>query len=162
VNKPATSRKTFWIAYCVLCVGVAVLGLRSERTIASVLAGAWGDSAGHQSSQATPSATSLQLQVKDSLLVQARIGERDPFKPPVVKRAPTRKRRPAPPKPEPKPSLQTLLFDNVDPSVQLRLGGEPSGWLHVGDKFSGWTVVEITATSATIVKKDQSVVLHSF
>ncbi len=59
------------------------------------------------------------------------------------------------------PDLRALLYDNVNPSVQLSSGATTSGWLHKGDSFLGWTVVEITATSIRISRGGESIVLTS-
>jgi hypothetical protein len=98
---------------------------------------------------------------RDSLLVQARSGDRDPFRAPSVpspiltgaRRVSSEAAVEAP------PVLRAFLFDNVNPSVQISQEGATSEWLHRGDSFRGWTVVDLQSESVRISKGGKSVTL---
>jgi hypothetical protein len=57
------------------------------------------------------------------------------------------------------PILSALLFDHVNPSTQINVAGQRSGWLHQGETFQGWTVIAITSHAITITKGGETVVL---
>ena len=150
--------RTFWVGYLVLLLVGVFLGLRSERTIAAVLAA-------HKYSVACSTPTTEQsafdpvrLGLRDSLLVQARPTARDPFHAPPAKPQPRREeKRPALPE---IPSLRALLYDKVNPSAKISVGSSLSGWLHEGDQFRGWTVVDITPTSVWVSKESRVYVIR--
>jgi hypothetical protein len=153
-------RNALWASYGLLVLFTALLAVRSERTIATVLAG--GDPrTPPPTAVAGPAGSSATIVVeRNRVIAAATLGERDPFRPP-----------PAPARPggasprstdsDPPPVLRTLLYDRVSPSVQLSIGRATSGWLRAGDAFRGWVVVEISPTSVRITKGDRSLVLTS-
>jgi hypothetical protein len=64
--------------------------------------------------------------------------------------------------PEEAPELRALLFDAVDPSVQISVFDTlQSGWLRQGGRFMGWTVTKIERSSVTVAKAGKSVILSS-
>ncbi len=58
-----------------------------------------------------------------------------------------------------RPVLRAFLYDDRQPTIQVAIGEQTSGWLRAGDKFQGWTVTDINATAATLSRNGQSVVL---
>ena len=146
--------RVFWMACTAVAIFGALLGLRSERAVSSVLA---GPGLGVLSVDARPGRLPDrdQLASKDSLLAAAEPAGRDPFSDPPPPRRPARKA--SPPKPKaivvpkpPEPHLQALLYDLVDPAVQLRVKGRTSGWLPVGAEHGGWRILDITARSVVV------------
>ncbi len=150
--------RAFWVGYLVLLLVGVFLGLRSERTIAAVLAA-------HKLGVACSTPTTQQstfdpvrLSLRDSLLVQAQPTVRDPFHAPPAKQQPRRvETRPALPE---IPSLRALLYDKVNPSAKISIGSSLSGWLHEGDQFRGWTVADITPTSVWVSKESRVYVIR--
>lgn len=102
------------------------------------------------------------LEIRDSLLAEALPATRDPFKnaPPPLSGRTTPATATATAY-RPVPILRALLFDTVNPSVQLSLGERTSEWLHKGDGFRGWTVTEITPTSVELSCQGKRIVLSS-
>jgi len=148
----------FWPVFGLLVLGVALLAIRSAQTVESVLAASRRPAAASIAPAPASMGTGL-LATRDSLLAESRRGPRDPFRPPPPPpRTPERRRPPAEPTPV-RPEMRALLFDKVEPSVQLRVGAAESGWLHQGDSFQGWTVVAITASSVELHSGKQTVVL---
>lgn len=143
-----------WVAGIALALCGALLGLRSERAVSSVLAGT-GVEILMAGAQPGVIPDLERLATKDSLLAAVVPAARDPFSDPAPPPRPTRKTAPATPQPAvdlppPQPRLQALLFDLVDPAIQLRVGGETSGWLPVGGEHGGWRILEITSGSAVV------------
>jgi hypothetical protein len=146
--------RLLWMICVALAIFGALLGLRSERAVSSVLAGPGFDilAAGTQSG-GIPDLD--RLAVKDSLLAAAEPSARDSFSDPPPPPRPARKATPSKPKtvvvPQPpQPHLQALLYDHVDPAVQLRVGGKTSEWLSVGADHGGWKILEITSGSVVV------------
>jgi hypothetical protein len=146
-----------WLAYGMLFVLSMLLVVRAAGLVGAVLTPA---AAPHlpttQSGSQDPGTVVAGSDSTDGL----QTGPRNPFTDPPAPARPRRVRRAPAPAPRPEvPSLRALLYDTVNPSVQLRTSREDSAWLHVGETFDGWTVAEITAASVTIVRDDQRVVL---
>ena len=143
-----------------LAVGL-VLGFLADRAVRTVLAGHRG--ATESVAEPAGSAALRTPATEDSLLALATPGLRDPFRAPP---APRSDRTVAAPSQAPSqltgtPVVRALLYDNVNPTVQIGIGSVTSGWLHAGDLFQGWTVVEISSTSVRITRNGESVVLPS-
>jgi hypothetical protein len=155
----ARQHRSFWIGVVLLLLVGVFLGIRAGRAVHAVLGD--GETSVEPVAAAVGTAAAFDG-VKDSLLAVAVMHERDPFRDPPPLRAEGVVNRAAPP-PVAKapPDLRALLYDNVNPSVQLSQGTTTSGWLHRGDSFLGWTVLEITPTSTTIARGGESVVLTS-
>ncbi len=142
----------------VLVVGV-ILGILAGRSVHGVLSGrlTWETQArGGAGSAPAPAGD------PDTLLASATVSGRDPFRPPQAPRPEglVSARQPVQRVTEP-PVVRALLYDNVNPTVQIGIGSATSGWLHIGDLFEGWTVVEITATSVRVSRDGESIVLPS-
>ena len=161
MNNVFNGQRGFWFGFALLVLVGVFLGLRAGGAIRAVMGGRqWA-----LSSEAGSGAVGTGTQgaaVKDSLLSAVNLSNRDPFRYASAPRAdggaapratPSEARTP--------PDLRALLYDNVSPSVQLSSGAATSGWLHKGESFLGWTVVEITATSTTISRGGESIVLTS-
>jgi hypothetical protein len=153
-------RRALRAAYGLLVLLTALLAARSERTIATVLAGG---------PPRTPPATAVAersgsgatiVAERNRVIATATVGERDPFRPPPASARPGGA-SPGSIDSDPTPVLRTLLYDRVRPSVQLSIGRVTSEWLHAGDVFRGWVVVEILPTSVRISRGDRSLVLTS-
>jgi hypothetical protein len=152
-------RRALWAAYGLLVAFTALLAIRSERTIAAVLAGA-SPKAPPAAAVAERTGSSADIVAdRNHSIASAALGERDPFRsPPPPARSGT---APGSIDADPAPILRTLLYDRVSPSVQLSIGRSTSGWLRAGDVFRGWVVVEIMPTSVRISKGDRSLLLTS-
>jgi hypothetical protein len=141
-------------------VGV-FLGLKTLQAVSLVQ----GDKNPVSIRNAPPSASDeillAQIADRDSLLVDTGSLDRDPFRDPTVWR-PQRVRTSQPERDkEVVPILRALLYDNVNPSVQLSAGSETSDWLRQGDSFKDWVIVEIGPDSVRISKNDEHVVLST-
>jgi hypothetical protein len=163
VNKPVSQPHIPWIAVGLLAVVGVFLGARTEHAVGLVMA------RGHASVAQPVSGSDLSARIgamaaKDSLEAAAQPGERDPFRDP-----PARTPRPAsgavagrpPAEVAATPAARAVLFDRVDPRVQLSLGSEVSAWLRPGDTFQGWTVVRITTATITLAQGEQQLTLPS-
>ena len=151
-------KRTFRIGLAVMLALVLVLALRSQRTVSAVLA---NPAMAAASADAAPAAGGgvdmVSLDRRDSLIAAAQPVARDPFS----------ARRTAPTERPPRqieavatvPTLSALLFDHVNPSTQINVAGQRSGWLHQGETFQGWTVSAITSDAVTITKGGDTVVL---
>lgn len=142
-----------------LIVAGVVLGVRSVAGVRAVLSFKVATALVADPQVAKAQALSETTDSRDKLLDDAVVGPRDPFHAPpapepVIKQVKT-------PKPEPPvhPTIRAFLYDNVNPSVQLGVGAEVSGWMRRGDSFQGWTVVEITATAVRVSRSGTSLVL---
>jgi hypothetical protein len=160
IRKNDLSRSSWATLALVAGVGV-ILGLVATRSVKSVTAGFGpvGPPTGNPADCASPSV----LAARDSLLADAVVGARDPFRAPAVPQASeggtsTRKEGTVL---AGTPVMRALLYDNVNPLVQIGIGSVTSGWLHTGDQFQGWTVVEINSSSVRIARNGESVVLPS-
>lgn len=58
------------------------------------------------------------------------------------------------------PHLAALIYDDIGPTVQIRIEGERSDWLRAGDRFKGWQVAKIDSKSVKISKGGKDVVLR--
>jgi hypothetical protein len=142
----------------VLVVGI-ILGVLAERSAQPILSAHWNAAGPIQDAAGSPPHA---MGGPDSLYASASALGRDPFRAPA---APRPERQAALRDPAPKvtgpPVVRALLYDNVNPTVQIGVGGMTSGWLHTGDNFEGWTVVEINPTSVRVSRDGESVVLPS-
>lgn len=99
---------------------------------------------------------------RDSLLVRARPGDRDPFRGPELPDRAFSPARAISQGPEAPPVLRASLFDNINPpSVQISQEGATSEWLHRGDSFRGWVVSDLQPDLIRISKGGRSVVLSA-
>jgi hypothetical protein len=151
-----TSDKTLRMSLAFMALLVLVLGLRSQKTVTSVLT---LDHASHTASVQTPTGDLdlVRIDERDRRIAEAKPTGRDPFlqretKPRTVK-VPVELREVL------APSLGALLYDNVNPSAQISIEGERSEWLRQGDEFKGWTIKSITPESVTITKGRDTIVL---
>jgi hypothetical protein len=58
------------------------------------------------------------------------------------------------------PELGALLYDTINPQVQLRVSGVSSGWLSEGAVFNGWVVEAIQPDAVTVQKQGERLVLR--
>ena len=138
------------LAIALLLVVVAVLATRSYQAARIVLGPARAGDTGvsHQEGNKVVEA----LAWSDSLIAAADPGARNPFTSPPARR---RSSNPAPATPEETPAdptLGALLFDTLQPTIQLKLRGKTSEWLNQGDTFSGWTVKDIRPQTVVLEK----------
>ncbi|MBM3285859.1 MAG: hypothetical protein FJY88_00690 [Candidatus Eisenbacteria bacterium] len=155
------SGRSFWVGIALLLSGVAFLAFRGGSAVTAVLDAGRGS---HQKSlpvAAGVSKTPAGWAQRDSLLAAARLGDRDPFRPPTAPRGEVARDRARKPDDGDAPSIGALLFDNINPAVQIRVGGETSGWLREGEEFRGWVVDDIRPTSVKISRGAETVVLPS-
>lgn len=153
--------RSSWATIALVAAVGVILGLVATSSVRSVSAG-FGKVAAQPGSP-TDSASPSALAARDSLLAGARAGARDPFRAPTAPQSQTdgtsvRKQETAL---AGTPVMRALLYDNVNPLVQIGIGSVTSGWLHKGDRFQGWTVVEINSTSVRLARSGESVVLLS-
>jgi len=161
--------RLFWLALASFALVLLIQGFRTSHVVSVLLDRTDRETVRKQAGERKPDALLAMVDQKDSLVVAATGAERNPFGDPPRPRRPRVERpqnqAPAPP-PRPveekPPTLRTLLFDRVNPSVQLRDASRSSGWLHVGDTFDGWLVEEILENSVRISKGSRSVVLSAF
>ncbi len=144
------------VGYVVVLLMVVFLGVRTEQTVAAVLGGS--AQAKVEPKQDSAGARILaEIERRYQQLAEALPSLRDPFRdPPVPRSEPQRSRRRTPP-PQPTvvyPTIRSLLYDEINPSVKLSVGDQASGWLHVGSTFQGWTVREITAEGVRVADRD--------
>jgi hypothetical protein len=154
----------FWVGCGVLLLVGIFLALRGTHAVSEILSGKHRQGADPIQLARAWKADAAAVALKDSLLISALPAERDPFRnPPPVK--PTSIWKPPSKDPVKKPlevpTVRAVLYDNVDPSIKLSIGGSTSTWLHKGDHYRGWMVVEITPTATLVAQGDESVVLPS-
>ncbi len=143
-------------AAAALALTVAVLGILSWHASSAVLrAGRVVPARAAALAGRQADLTSTLDERMSRLTSRAGLG-RDPFRPPAE---PAPAARPSPAGPA--PVLRALLYDEVDPSVQLAMGGSTSSWLHRGGSWRGWSVVEIGRGGATIQQAGRRVHLSS-
>ncbi|MBU1699084.1 MAG: hypothetical protein KJ970_17095 [Candidatus Eisenbacteria bacterium] len=161
MSRLAQKNRTIWYALAVLFGVCLFLGFRTQTVVTSVL---WnGNSTGEQQIVVENGDLLDRLSAKDSLLSVDVELTRDPFK---VPSRPKSRPRTSDVKLKSKnevvkPVLRALLFDNVNPSVQLSVGSTQSSWLRVGDTFQGWFIQDITSSGITVVKDEEEVFLQS-
>lgn len=151
-------RTAFRIALALIMLLVVGLGVRSGKTVDAVLT-YQPDTVGSVAAPAIGDGIDLDAVARrDSILAATSVQDRDPFtalaaapkpKPKRVRRAPKIVN----------PTLNALLFDNVNPMVQISIAGERSGWLHKEEEFRGWRVTRIAKDSVEVRNKKRSVVL---
>ena len=141
-----------------LVVGI-VLGVRSEAAIRAVLSFKGATSVTADSQVARTKELSEKMESRDRLLDGAVVGPRDPFHAPPAPQQAVKQVRAPKPVPPVQPVIRAFLYDNVNPSVQIGVGAEVSGWMRKGDSFQGWTVVEITNTTVRVSRSGTSLVL---
>jgi len=156
----------------ILCI--LYFALRTERTVTEVLRiqssgqGVSSNAAAGQTApgqRATGPARTRQLlreiSERDSLIAASVPRGRDPFARPVAAPRPAPAAAAAPTFVEAQPALRAIVFDEVDPNVQISIDGRTSPWLRPGDVFEGWRVIRITAGSVHLYKGDRLVELTS-
>jgi len=161
--------RLFWLALGSFALVFLIQGLRTSHVVTVLLDQTDRETVRNQTGKRQSDALLAMVDQKDSLVAAAAPSERNPFGDPPRPRRPRVERprtqapaRPPQPVEETPPALRTLLFDRVNPSVQLRDASHSSGWLHVGDTFDGWLVEEILENSVRISKGTRSVVLSAF
>jgi hypothetical protein len=163
VNKPTSQAHVPWMAIGLLALLGIFLAVRTEHAVGLVLAR-------RHAQQAPPvsgsdlSARISAMAAKDSLGAAAQPGARDPFRdPPARTLAPVFGAVAGRPltAAELSPVARAVLFDRVDPRVQLSVGPEVSAWLRPGDAFQGWTVVRITRATITLAQGERQLILPS-
>jgi hypothetical protein len=159
----------FWVGLAALLLAGIFLGVRTERGVSAVLAAQSGGGSTATGDADGPAMRTLlaELDAKSARIEQATAADRDPFREPAPKLEAQTAPSPAPPRPAPPPppprvppSLGALLYDEVNPSVQLRVGTLTSDWLHRGENFKDWTVVEIRPGAVTVSQDGDTVVLR--
>ncbi len=145
------------VGMAIMLVAVLVLALRSQSTVKAVLAGPVL-AAETASAPADDGLDMASIAHRDSLIAAARPVARDPFNARSVAPSTTAERRSVEAA-HVRPILSALLFDRVNPSTQINVNGQRSGWLHQGETFQGWTVTAITSDAVTITKGGDTVVL---
>jgi hypothetical protein len=163
--------RVFWVGLAALLLVGIFLGVRAERGVRVVLSAQSGQSGGGTTVTADAEGQAMrvlltELDAKSARIEQAPAADRDPFREPAPKLLAQTAPVPATPRPTPKPpprvkpSLGALLYDEVNPSVQLRVGTLTSDWLHRGENFKDWTVVEIRPGAVTVSQDGDTVVLR--
>jgi hypothetical protein len=159
-----TSDRRIWAGLAALLIIMAVLAFRSQQAASSVLS--------YRSESDVPVVATggdphglLGLARRDSLLEIAQAAKADPFHnknftQDVARQTPRKKSNTPARRKMPEPKLLTLLHDDVNPCVQINVGGNRSGWLHNGDSFQGWSVNEITRDGVTVAKRSKTLVLR--
>jgi hypothetical protein len=155
------SDRGFWLGLALLIAVGIFLGLKVQQAV-SLAHGAMSGASIERQAQPNPDRKLLiQVADRDSFLRDTSALQRDPFR---SSRPLAVNRDPAPPRQQEVstvPVLRALLFDNVNPSVQLSIGALTSDWLREGDSFEGWVVLEIGPDSVRVSKNDESVVLST-
>lgn len=142
---------------------VGLLGLRSRQVMNTVLNDGTTATATAATSTRLVDERLEGIADRDLRIAEARLDteRRDPFS--LSKSAPAPRRAATPP---PKvrrlvqPHLAALIYDEVSPTVQIRIGGARSEWLRAGDRFKGWRVAEIGSDSVKVSKDGRDVVLR--
>jgi hypothetical protein len=96
----------------------------------------------------------------DALSSERPTPARDPFQYPesaIPRKQPV---EPVEDKTQPLPELGALLYDTINPQVQLRISGVSSGWLSEGAVFHGWVVEAIQRDAVTVQKQGERIVLR--
>jgi hypothetical protein len=157
--------RNFWIGLIALLLVGILLGVQSERR-ARVLMATRPDAPVVTDSDATSQrALIADLDVKAARVKQSFAGSRDPFGDPPAPQSdeaaatPATSRTSPPPAHTPPPALRAVVYDEVNPSVQLSDGSRTSDWLHQGDVFQGWKVNKIEAHSVTVTHGGEIAVL---
>lgn len=135
-------------ALLLLAAGIYLV-VRSLAAADTVLSPAVGPRASSPGVGTSPAA---EAKARDDALRDVGTPSRDPFHVPerpaaATSRLDTRPRSGTP------PEVRLVLFDQVDPEVQLSSEGGISGRLRVGQSFEGWTITAISQ-SAVVVMKD--------
>jgi len=164
VTPPPQDKKVQNLGIGIMLAVVLLLGMRSLQTVNTVL------SDSHPIDE--PAVVHKKLvgddlkgvTQRDSLIAIATLDAsvRDPFGPAAVEPKPRKRSR----APRPvaarvvEPLLAALIFDDINPTVQITVGKKRSDWLRAGDLFQGWQVAEIDARSVRVKKGDKEIVLH--
>jgi hypothetical protein len=142
--------------YIAVLLMVLFLAMRTEKTVAAVLCGP-PPSQLEPGLDATGARILTEIESRYEQLAQALPALRDPFRDPVAEKAPPpppKRPRPVTRDPQPVfPTVKSLLYDGIDPSVKLQIGDDSSGWLRVGRTFHGWTVQEISAGGVRVADR---------
>jgi hypothetical protein len=125
------------------------LVVRSLAAADAVLSPAVGPRASSPGVGTSPAA---EAKARDDALRDVGTPPRDPFHVPERPAAAT-SRLDARSRSDTPPEVRLVLFDQVDPEVQLSSEGGISGRLRVGQSFEGWTITAISQ-SAVVVMKD--------
>jgi len=134
------------ITLLVLAVSGIYLAFRAYTTVHTVLSPPAVTSGGGGMARVT---LVERAEARDRTLAALEEPARDPFSRVRRSRPHDTTYRP-PPKPEVRPVLRMILYDQLSPEIQLSLGDDLSGRLRLGQSFSGWTVVSISARSCTV------------
>ncbi len=153
-----------WIAIGLLVLIGIFLAARTEHAVGLVMARRHAGSVAPLAPSSDLSARISAQAAKDSLLSAALAGERDPFRDAPAHRMATTPGTAAgssAAQGELAPVARAVLFDRVDPRVQLSVGPQVSAWLRPGDRFKGWAVVRITPATITLAQGEQQLTLPS-
>jgi hypothetical protein len=160
MSSDSRDRRLTRIGIAVMLALLAILGVRSAKTVQAVLKPV-AVAAATEPAAASGVRDIAALGRRDSLIDSAAPNQRDPFRgstdpQPRAERSGAAVRERAQPA---TPGLCALLFDNVNPTTQISIEGVRSGWLRQGDEFQGWKVAAITKDSVTMTKGGESLVL---
>lgn len=142
------------ISIGLLLASLVVVGIRAQRTSALAL---------YADRDAAPQ-SGIPKETPPSLTEAASSGRpipaRDPFQ--YLETTIPRKQpvEPAEDETQSLPELGALLYDTINPQVQLRVSGVASGWLSKGAVFNGWVVEAIQPDAVTVQKQGERVVLR--
>jgi hypothetical protein len=165
MTKPTSDARNFWIGLIALLLVGLFLAVRTERGVSMVTATRPDAPIAKDAEAASQRALLADLDAKAARVRTAIAGERDPFRDPPVFRseaasADAAPARPAPPPRVPPPGLRAVVYDQVNPSVQLSSGARTSDWLHQGDIFQGWKIEKIESKSVTVSRNGEIAVLR--
>ena len=160
MNRNRSGRDNPRLTLLLLAALTAILGLRVRSTWALA-----GTPVGPPVPAEVTSALTVdgeRLQAQQRLLATGAPVRNDPFRreavvpmdvPPALGDAPAEVKKLV------GPALSALLYDHRDPTTQITVDGERSGWLRPGDTFRGWTVTAISPRTVTITKGGKVVIL---
>jgi hypothetical protein len=164
MGKTTSDTRSFWTGLIALLLVGLFLAVRTERGVSMVTAARADAPIAKDAEAASQRALLADLDAKATRVRAAFASERDPFRdPPVVRdetAAPAAPARPAPPPRTPPPGLRAVVYDQVNPSVQLSSGARTSDWLHQGDVFQGWKIEKIESKSVTVSRSGEIAVLR--
>ena len=155
-------RRFHVVAVLLMLFVVGFLGLRSRQVMNTVLNDDPGTTATSTAATRLVDEHLEGIADRDERVAEARLDadRRDPFS--LSRSAPPPRRTTPPPKVQRliQPHLAALIYDDVSPTVQIRISGVRSDWLRTGDHFKGWRVAEIGSDSVKVSKGGRDVVLR--
>ena len=159
-----TANRRMWAGIAFLTIITAMLALRSQQTASDVLSYSSESNVPVVATGGDPHGL-IGLAQRDSLIASAQAAKKNPFNNPnfiqdFARQVPKQKTKAPARRKSPEPRLLTLLHDDVNPCVQIDIGGDRSGWLHHGDSFQGWCVNEISREGVTVAKRKKTLVLR--